>query len=63
MKRIIICFLLVAFNSLLYSQEEIIGETTYDLQTNGSCQNRIYYFEDGFIGTTIHLWHAIYNVV
>ncbi len=31
-------------------QEEIIGETRYDLQTNSAAQNRIHIFEDGTIG-------------
>jgi len=52
MKRIIIILLLPYLANALFSQEEIIGETTYDLQTNGSCQNRVYYYEDGFIGAT-----------
>jgi hypothetical protein len=30
--------------------EDIIGSTSYDLQTNGSLQNRIYCYEDGSIG-------------
>lgn len=33
-------------------ETEIIGETYYDLQTNTSCQNRIYLYNDGKIGTT-----------
>ena len=52
MKRIALIFLLAAFGAALYSQEEIIGQSLYDQQTNASCQNRIYYFEDGFIGAT-----------
>ena len=30
--------------------EKIIGVTKYDLQSNGSCQNRVYRFSDGTIG-------------
>jgi hypothetical protein len=52
MKRIILCIALATINLAVYSQEPIIGETYYDLQTNGSCQNRIYVYEDGTIGTT-----------
>ena len=37
--------------SLLY-EEEIIGNSWYDLQSNGSSQNRLYVFEDGIIGAT-----------
>ena len=36
--------------SILEPEEEIIGHTWYDLQTNNSTQNRIYYYEDGTIG-------------
>jgi PKD repeat protein len=32
--------------------ENTIGTTNYDLQTNESCQNRIYRFPDGTIGAT-----------
>jgi len=32
------------------SDEEIIGNSFYDLQSNGACQNRIYYYPDGTIG-------------
>jgi hypothetical protein len=52
MKRIILCIFLSALSSALISQEEIIGHSYYDLQTNGSCQNRIYLFNDGTIGAT-----------
>jgi len=52
MKRVVLIFLLTAFSTLLYSQEEVIGISMHDLQTNGSSQNRIYHFDDGFIGTT-----------
>jgi len=31
-------------------EEEIIGNSYYDLQSNGACQNRIYYYPDGTIG-------------
>ena len=30
--------------------ENVIGKSFYDLQTNGCTQNRIYYYEDGTIG-------------
>ncbi len=59
MKRIVIIFSLAAFSAILYSQEEIIGQSLYDQQTNASCQNRIYYFEDGFIGAT---WTLGFNM-
>ncbi len=52
MKRIILCILLSAISPAIFSQEEIIGKSFYDLQTNGSSQNRIYVSEDGFIGAT-----------
>jgi hypothetical protein len=53
MKRIILCISIALISTYLLSQEEeIIGESYYDLQTNGSCQNRIYLYEDGTIGTT-----------
>lgn len=32
--------------------EDIIGTTFYDLQTNGSLQNRMYCYDDGSIGAT-----------
>ncbi|OQX78701.1 MAG: hypothetical protein B6D61_04945, partial [Bacteroidetes bacterium 4484_249] len=33
-------------------EEEIIGNTYYDLQTNTSCQNRFYVYDDGTMGAT-----------
>ncbi len=32
--------------------EQVIGQTRYDLQTNGSVQNRIYLYPDGTIGAS-----------
>jgi PKD repeat protein len=51
-------FCIICWN--LYSQqsgeslnsESLIGTTNYDLQTNKSCQNRIYLYPDGTIGGT-----------
>jgi hypothetical protein len=61
MKRIILCVSIVVISSAIFSQEEIIGETEYDLQTNGSCQNRIYLFEDGTVGATWTQSHLQYG--
>lgn len=64
MKRTILIFVISLFTVCLYSQntihpisildveEEIIGNSYYDLQSNGACQNRIYYYNDGIIGAT-----------
>lgn len=52
MKRIILCILLSSISPAIFSQEEIIGVSYYDLQSNGSSQNRIYVYEDGTIGAT-----------
>lgn len=32
--------------------EETIGETRYDLQSNSACQNRMYLYDDGTVGGT-----------
>ncbi len=37
-------------NTFFDSEEEIIGNSYYDLQSNGACQNRMYYYPDGTIG-------------
>ncbi|MCD4664498.1 MAG: T9SS type A sorting domain-containing protein [Bacteroidales bacterium] len=34
------------------AKDEAIGETWYDLQTNYSCQNRIFLYPDGYVGGT-----------
>jgi hypothetical protein len=52
MKRIILWILLSAISPALFSQEEIIGNSYYDQQSNASCQNRIFVYNDGTIGTT-----------
>jgi len=52
MKRIILILFFAVLSTILISQEEIIGISMHDLQTNGSSQNRVYLFDDGFIGTT-----------
>jgi len=39
-----------SFSQSLFYTEEIIGDTWYDLQTNNSCQNRLYLYDDGTIG-------------
>ena len=55
MKNTILSMLLIAASVQLYSQnqeEEIIGISTYDLQSNAACQNRIYLYDDGTIGAT-----------
>lgn len=39
-------------HSSAYYPDEIIGTTVYDMQTNGSVQNRIYLFDDGVIGAS-----------
>jgi hypothetical protein len=41
-----------ALKSSTEIEEEIIGATRYDLQSNSSMQNRIHVFEDGTIGAT-----------
>ncbi|MCB2219837.1 MAG: T9SS type A sorting domain-containing protein [Bacteroidetes bacterium] len=41
-----------ALKSVTEVEEEIIGATRYDLQSNASCQNRLHVFEDGTIGAT-----------
>ncbi|MCD4697876.1 MAG: T9SS type A sorting domain-containing protein, partial [Bacteroidales bacterium] len=38
-------------NSMFSVWEETIGNTYYDLQSHSSSQNRVYYFNDGTIGT------------
>ncbi len=43
------------FNSIFDYEEELIGYSYWDLQTNNSCQNRIYAYNDGDIGTTWNL--------
>ncbi|MCD4729603.1 MAG: hypothetical protein K8R74_03305, partial [Bacteroidales bacterium] len=35
--------------------EEIIGNTYFDVQTTRSMQNRIFYFDDGTIGSVLNL--------
>ena len=62
MKRIILILFAVILSVTLFTQspfksssyldpeEEIIGNSFYDLQSNGACQNRIYYYPDGTIG-------------
>ena len=62
MKRIIFSITFKGFFLVLYSQipiqpifilnpeEDTIGESIYDLQTNASCQNSIYLYDDGTIG-------------
>ena len=53
MLRIAILLSLIIVAVIVYSQEPtIIGETFYDMQTHGSCQNRIYHYEDGCIGAS-----------
>jgi hypothetical protein len=64
MKRTILSTALSVFVLILFAQfptqpvsilnpvEDTIGESIYDLQTNASCQNRIYLFDDGTIGAT-----------
>ena len=52
MKRIILGIFLSALSSALFSQEEIIGNSYYDQQSNASSQNRINVFNDGTIGAT-----------
>jgi len=39
-----------AYKSTTFVEEDLIGETRYDLQTNTSIQNRIHAFNDGTIG-------------
>ncbi|MCD4682255.1 MAG: hypothetical protein K8R86_03140, partial [Bacteroidales bacterium] len=62
MKRIILLFVasiltfisfgqnLPLVNTVFDTEEEIIGNSYYDLQSNGACQNRIYYYPDGTFG-------------
>ena len=38
-------------------EDPVIGTTYYDLQTNASCQNRIYLYPDGTIGTVFTMAH------
>lgn len=64
MKRIVILFITLCISaglsaqfpnypiSILDAEEEIIGNSYHDLQSNGSCQNRIYFYSDGIIGAT-----------
>jgi len=53
MKRIIFCIAAVAISLAAHAQGELIAISYYDQQTNASTQNRIYYFDDGTIGTTL----------
>ena len=39
-----------AYKSINFVEEEVIGETRYDLQTNTSIQNRIHVYDDGTVG-------------
>ncbi|MCF8403930.1 MAG: T9SS type A sorting domain-containing protein [Bacteroidales bacterium] len=41
-----------AYKSTTLVEEDIIGATRYDLQTNTSTQNRIHYYEDGTVAGT-----------
>ena len=60
MKRLILLISFCLGNLLVFSQsspktictEATTGTTEYDMQTNKSCQNRIYRFADGTIGAT-----------
>lgn len=42
----------IGFSQIVETYDTIIGTTTYDLQSNGACQNRIYLYDDGTIGVT-----------
>jgi hypothetical protein len=41
-----------AYKAAFPPEEEVIGNTRYDLPSNASCQNRIHVYEDGTIGAT-----------
>ncbi|MEZ5147186.1 MAG: T9SS type A sorting domain-containing protein [Bacteroidales bacterium] len=41
----------IGFSQKLEPEEIILGETRYDLQSNASCPNHLYLFDDGTIGS------------
>ena len=58
----IFCFAAIAqftpqSSTLQTPEEVVIGDTYYDLQTNASCQNRLYRYDDGTIGAVWTIGH------
>lgn len=62
MKRIVFCISIATLSFVIFAQDgENLGMSYYDLQTNGSNQNRIYLFDDGTIGATWTQSHQMYT--